>query len=102
QHAALPHPQLLHCPPGRLPAEVVSIRSSRRQTVAEPMSQNPTLRPTAPEDMPFLYRVYAGTREEELGPVPWTPAEKEAFLQSQFAAQHRHYTERYQDATFQI
>jgi ribosomal protein S18 acetylase RimI-like enzyme len=61
-----------------------------------------TLRPETADDRSFVYRIYAGTREEELAQVPWTPAQKDAFLQMQFDAQHRHYTERYTEATFRI
>lgn len=61
-----------------------------------------TLQSIKPGDEPFLYRVYAGTRQEELAPVPWTEAQKEAFLRMQFAAQHQHYQEHYQDATFSV
>ena len=46
-----------------------------------------TLRCIAPEDEPFLYRVYAGTREEELAPLGWDEAQKNEFLRMQFSAQ---------------
>lgn len=61
-----------------------------------------TLRPMQPEDEPFLYRVYASTREEELAPLPWYEAQKEAFLRMQFAAQHHHYQTYYGDGDFLI
>jgi ribosomal protein S18 acetylase RimI-like enzyme len=51
------------------------------------------LRPITPEDQPFLYGVYAGTRKEELSVVNWTEEQKAAFLTMQFNAQHRHYQE---------
>ena len=54
------------------------------------------------DDLPFLLRVYAATREEELAPVPWTRAEKDAFLASQFALQHEYYQQHYADASFQM
>jgi ribosomal protein S18 acetylase RimI-like enzyme len=60
------------------------------------------LRPIRDDDLPFLRRVYASTREEELAPVPWTRAEKDAFLGSQFALQHRYYQEHYSDADFRV
>jgi GNAT superfamily N-acetyltransferase len=59
-------------------------------------------RPIAPDDAPFLYRVYASTREEELRPVPWTAAEKDAFLRQQFQAQHAFYQEHYEGARFEV
>jgi ribosomal protein S18 acetylase RimI-like enzyme len=57
-----------------------------------------TLRPITDGDGPFLFRVYASTREAELAPVPWTPAQKEAFLRMQFNAQHAHYRADYRGA----
>lgn len=61
-----------------------------------------TLRPITPEDAPFLYRVYASTREEELAVVDWTPDQKAAFLQMQFDAQHAYYQQHYAGAAFQL
>lgn len=46
--------------------------------------------------------MYASTRAEELGIVPWSPSEKEAFLGQQFEAQHRHYQCAYADGQFSI
>ena len=60
------------------------------------------LRPAEPEDEEFLYRVYAGTRTEELALVPWDQAQKEAFLRSQFDAQSRWYREHYARATYEL
>ena len=54
-----------------------------------------TLRPVGPDDQPFLLRVYAGTRAEELAPLPWTDEQKAAFVGHQFAAQSAHYAEHY-------
>ena len=51
-------------------------------------------------DFPFLYQVYAWTRTEELAPVPWSEAEKSAFLTMQFQAQHAHYRQHYTTAEF--
>lgn len=53
------------------------------------------LRPVRPSDEPFLLRVYAGTRAEELAPVPWSPEQKAAFVAQQFAAQTAHYARHY-------
>lgn len=55
------------------------------------------LRPTVSSDAPFLLRVYAGTREEELAPLPWTPEQKAAFVEQQFQAQSAHYAEHYSE-----
>ena len=60
------------------------------------------LRPVEARDEEFLYRVYAGTREEELAVVPWAEAQKQAFLRSQFDAQSRWYRKHYTRATYEI
>jgi ribosomal protein S18 acetylase RimI-like enzyme len=61
-----------------------------------------TLRAVAPGDEELLYRIYASTRTEELAPVPWTEAQKEAFLRMQFEAQSRDYAANYPDAAFLV
>ncbi|MHC5654965.1 GNAT family N-acetyltransferase [Stappia sp. ICDLI1TA098] len=53
-------------------------------------------------DLAFLSRLYASTRAEELAPVPWSEAEKAAFLDMQFHAQHTHYMQNYPDAAWFI
>ena len=53
------------------------------------------LRPVRASDEPFLLAVYAGTRAQELAPVPWTPEQKAAFVAQQFAAQTAHYAQHY-------
>jgi GNAT superfamily N-acetyltransferase len=60
------------------------------------------LRAVTDEDTPFLSRLYASTREEEMRMVPWTDEEKHAFLQMQFAAQKTHYDTYYCDAEFMV
>lgn len=54
-----------------------------------------TLRPVTPQDGPFLLGVYASTRAGELAAVPWTDAQKAAFVAHQFSAQSRHYAGNY-------
>ena len=49
-------------------------------------------------DLPVLARIYASTRAEELAPVPWSDAEKAAFLDMQFRAQHAHYRQYYPES----
>lgn len=61
-----------------------------------------TLRPIEERDLPFLERLYASTRAEELAPVPWSAEQKEAFLHHQFDAQHRHYQQHFRDARFDV
>ena len=62
----------------------------------------PTLRPATDDDLPFLFRLYASTREEELAPVGWAPEVQEAFLLQQFEAQHLWYREQYNGASFDV
>ena len=61
-----------------------------------------TLRPVGSTDRGFLLRLYASTREEELAQVPWSEAERAAFLLQQFEAQDRHYREHYRGASFDV
>ena len=53
-------------------------------------------------DLPFLERLYASTRQEELAPVPWHVDAKEAFLAQQFRAQHAHYQQHYPGADWLV
>jgi ribosomal protein S18 acetylase RimI-like enzyme len=48
-------------------------------------------RPVTEADVPFLFRLYATTRAEELAVVPWSDDEKAAFLEMQARAQHTDY-----------
>ena len=61
-----------------------------------------TLREATVEDEPFLFRVYADSRREELAHVRWTDEQRHAFLASQFGTQYRYYRENYDGATYQI
>jgi ribosomal protein S18 acetylase RimI-like enzyme len=60
------------------------------------------LRAVVPADRPFLREVYGSTRWDELAPTGWTDAEKNAFLDQQFAAQDAHYTSNYEDVTYSV
>jgi ribosomal protein S18 acetylase RimI-like enzyme len=60
------------------------------------------LRPATPADEPFLRAVYASTREEELAPLGWPPATREAFLAMQYEAQRRHYRAAYPAARYDV
>lgn len=66
------------------------------------MSERFALRPIEPADLGFLARLYASTREEELAVVDWSPEQKAAFLRQQFEAQHAHYQQHYQGASFDL
>jgi len=60
------------------------------------------LRPSTPADRELLFRVYAGTRAEELAPVPWPAEAKVAFLRQQFDAQDAWWRTHYAGATFDV
>lgn len=60
------------------------------------------LRPARDEDLPFLQRVYAGTRIEELAQTDWSEQQKADFIAFQFRAQHQHYHAHYHDADFLV
>ncbi len=58
-------------------------------------TQAVSLRPITPGDDAFLFELYASTRENELAPVPWSEAQKQAFIRMQFDAQTKHYATHY-------
>ena len=53
-------------------------------------------------DLPFLAALYAVTRHAELAAAAWPDDVRQAFLDSQFALQHRHYVGHYPDADFMV
>jgi GNAT superfamily N-acetyltransferase len=61
-----------------------------------------SFRPITAVDLPFLFAVYASTRTEELAPLPWTGAQKTAFLNQQFQAQHTDYQRNYSGAEWLV
>lgn len=54
------------------------------------------------DDLPFLSRLYASTREDELAPLPWSEEQKRVFLEQQFNAQHVFYQQQFPDAAFEL
>lgn len=61
-----------------------------------------TLQAICEADTPFLEKLYASTREEEMKMVPWTEKEKDDFLAFQFNAQHTYYQEQFKGADFNL
>jgi ribosomal protein S18 acetylase RimI-like enzyme len=61
-----------------------------------------SFRRIAEADLPFLLRVYASTRAEELAATPMTEAMKDAFLAEQFHLQHAHYQKYYPEADWLV
>lgn len=54
------------------------------------------------QDEPFLFALYASTRAEELAPLPWSDAQKSAFLDMQARAQHTDYQRNHAGADWLI
>ena len=61
-----------------------------------------TFRHITEADLPFLARLYASTRTEELAVTPWSAEQKAAFLAMQFQAQHAHYQQHYPTADWLV
>jgi len=61
-----------------------------------------SLRRQTEEDYPFLCRLYVSVRWGELQAVPWTDAQRLAFLEDQYSKQHLHYTTHYTRSDFLI
>jgi ribosomal protein S18 acetylase RimI-like enzyme len=61
-----------------------------------------SFRPITDIDLPFLARLYASTRAEELAPLPLSEAQKAAFLEAQFQLQHAHYRKYYPKADWLV
>ncbi len=61
-----------------------------------------TLRPEQPGDEPFLFEVYASTREAELALTNWEEPARRAFLDMQFTAMRRGYAGMYPSGEFLI
>lgn len=68
---------------------------------ASPAAQA-SLRDAVGGDSEFLYRVYAGTRAEELAMTDWSAEQKEQFCRMQFQAQTADYTANYPQAHHSI
>jgi ribosomal protein S18 acetylase RimI-like enzyme len=56
-----------------------------------PLAGSIGLRPAVAADEPFLYRVFASVRAEQLGLVDWDDDQKTALLRMQFVAQSASY-----------
>jgi GNAT superfamily N-acetyltransferase len=61
-----------------------------------------SLRNAGEADMPFLQALFADFRAEEMAPVPWPQAQKDAFLGDQFCLQHHHFVRYFSGADFWI
>lgn len=61
-----------------------------------------TFRRITDADLPFLARVYASSRAEELATTGWSDQQKALFLDQQFRAQHAHYQQYYPQADWLV
>lgn len=61
-----------------------------------------TRRPALVSDRPFLFQLYASTREAELAQAPWTGEQKHRFVTMQFEAQQEGYRAAYPEALQEI
>ena len=84
--------------PGGLPQ--FPVRPDPYATPAALAARGLRLRHAHAGDLDWLAALYADTRREELEAAPWPADAKAAFLDAQFALQHRHYVAHYADADF--
>jgi len=66
------------------------------------MADTVSFRPITDDDRPLLVRIYGSTREDELRQVPWSDAEKEAFIEQQFGFQHTYYQQHFAAAEYRV
>lgn len=77
-------------------------RLQHNPTVTRASEHGIGYRDITPDDMAFLTQLYRSTREAELARTPWGEAEKQAFIEMQFTAQHDHYQKHYPDALWLV
>ena len=65
-------------------------------------SRSVTLREVGADDEAFLLKVYASVRADEMARVPWSEAQRAAFIKMQFDAQQLHYRTHNPEATHDI
>jgi ribosomal protein S18 acetylase RimI-like enzyme len=63
---------------------------------------DPSLRPVGASDEPFLFSLYASTRDAEMELVVWNEAQQLEFLTMQHRAQTQDYRQRFPDARYDI
>jgi ribosomal protein S18 acetylase RimI-like enzyme len=70
--------------------------------VSSRLASDPVLRPVGVDDAELLLGIYASTRAEELAVVPWSDAQRDAFLRQQFAAQSTSWRAQHPDADWSV
>jgi hypothetical protein len=78
------------------------LRRTLMDRVRGPLAGSIGLRPAIAADEPFLHRVYASTREEELRLVDWDDDQKTAFLTMQFGAQRSSYRQSFPGREYDV
>ncbi len=78
------------------------VRAAWLPAPQEPLPSGLRWRDAHDGDLPFLRQLYGDSRAAELAAVPWPDAVRDAFLDSQFTLQHRHYTVHYQPADYLV
>ena len=73
-----------------------------RAALGAALPQGWTLRNRTEADADFLAALFASTREDEMRHVPWSGADKAAFLRQQFDLQHAHYLAHYPRALWLV
>jgi len=63
---------------------------------------NISLHPISDNDLPFLYEVYASTRQEEMAKTNLPTEEINNFLLMQFNLQHQHYMKYYPNSSYNL
>jgi len=77
-------------------------RLASRRALAHTVAMHLSLRSVRSEDEDFLFRLYAGTRQEEMSAWGWNAAQQAAFLRMQFRAQRQGYAADYAGADHQV
>jgi ribosomal protein S18 acetylase RimI-like enzyme len=70
--------------------------------VQGPVAGSIGLRAAVPADEPFLYRVFASARAEQLRLVDWDDDHKTALMRMQFVAQNASYRQGYPDSGYEV
>lgn len=75
---------------------------NRSEIIRLPDGGTLELRAVSETDNPFLLRVYASTREEELAQAEWQEGQKDLFVSWQFEMQRQQYQARFPDAAYDL
>ena len=66
------------------------------------MHELPILRPATARDHTTVFRLYVATRSDEMNQTPWSPAQRDVFLRSQFEARRLSYARDFPEAKMWI